>query len=210
MLAPLSSSRDIIGMFPFKVLMCRQAKPGVGRQEKEPQSTWSTLRHAKPSQPQLHAHSAALPGPCIHSTWSFPQTGHQLCTRLPQDLTLPVLELQVLVVLVGLGRALRWGCALQQLLGTLQLLLLTGQVQRRVAVAVLQPGVHSLVNQCLDHAGLLQVHGEVERSLEKMWAQKLGEGGMTHRTPSVMSHASLAAWVDCHEGAHPCSGVKCG
>lgn len=144
-------------------------------------------------------------------------TTHGPCPKLatgsapawPQGLTLPVLELQVVVVL---GCALWRGCALQKLLGALQVLLLAGQVQWRVTVAVLQPGIHSLVDQRLDHTGLLQVHGKVERSLERMWGQKSGEGGMTmtHRTPSVMSHASLAVWAGCRAGAHPCPGVKCG
>lgn len=164
MLAPLSSSRDIIGMFPFKVLMCRQAKPVRGRQKREPQSAQTTLRHTNAS----HI-------PILLCSWIPAYSSHSLCpnlatssaTALPPGLTLPVLELQVLVVPMGLSGAIWCGWALQQLLGTLQVLLLTGQVQRGVAIAVLQPRVHSLVDQCLDHAGLLQVHSEVERSLER-------------------------------------------
>lgn len=71
------------------------------------------------------------------------------------------------MVPTGLSGAIWCGWALQQLLGTLQVLLLTGQVQWGVAIAVLQPTVHSLVDQCLDHTGLLQVHSEVERGLER-------------------------------------------
>lgn len=39
---------------------------------------------------------------------------------------MPVLELQVVVVPMGLWGALRWGRALQQLLGALHVLLLAG------------------------------------------------------------------------------------
>lgn len=186
MLAPLFSSKDIIRMFPFKVLMCRQAKPGVGRQEREPQSS---LDHSKAPQPRPHAHLTALLDPCIHNTQSLLQPSHWLCTRLPPGLTLPVLELQVLVVAVGLRGAIRWGCALQQLLGTLQALLLTGQVQWGVAIPILQPRVDSLVDQRLDHAGLLQVHGKVEWSLEMRWGQKLGKERMPLRTPGTKNHS---------------------
>lgn len=151
-------------MFPFKVLMCRQAKPVMGRQKREPQSAQTTLGHTNP-----------IPIPILLCSCIPAYTSHDLCpnlatssaTGLPPGLTLPVLELQVLVVPMGLSRAVRCGCALQQLLGTLQVLLLTGQVQRGVAIAVLQPRVHSLVDQSLDHAGLLQVHSEVERGLER-------------------------------------------
>lgn len=136
-------------MFPFKVLMCRQAKPGAGRQER---ATLSTPRC------RIRAYAAEPPR----------QTHH------PLGLTLPVLELQVLVVLGGLGRALGQGRALQQLLGAVEALLLAGQVQRGVAVAVLQPRVDSLVHQRLDHTGLLQVHGQVQRGLARRGGQELG------------------------------------
>lgn len=198
MLAPLSSSRDIIGMLPFKVLMCRQAKPGMGRQERETQSAWTTPRQANPG-PAPALLSSRIPAYTTHGL--LPQPGHRLCTRLPPGLTLPVLELQVLVVPMGLGRVLRQGCAPQQLLGTPQVLLLTGQVQRSVSIAVLQPRVDSLVDQRLDHAGLLQVHGKVERGLERRWGHKLGKGGMPCRTPSVMSHVSLQEPAQWHRQA---------
>lgn len=151
MLAPLSSSRDIIGIFPFKVLMCRQAKPVTGRQKREPQLAQTTLGHINSSHipvllcPWIPAYISH--GPC-------PNLATSSATALPPGLTLPVLELQVLVVPTGLSGAIGCGWALQQLLGTLQVLLLTGQVQRGVAIAVLQPRVHSLVDQCLDDAGL--------------------------------------------------------
>lgn len=121
-----------------------------------------------------------FPDPCTHNAWSLPQLGDQAC---PSGLTLPVLELQVLLLPVGLCHALRRGRCPQQLLGALQALLLAGQVQRGVAVAVLQPRVHSLVDQRLDHAGLLQVHGEVERRLERRWGQKLGKPGGAGECP---------------------------
>jgi len=100
-------------MFPFKVLMCRQARPGEKRQERLPASV--PVSHQAPG-------FTAQPLGC------------------PLGLTLPVLELQVLEVSGGLS------CALQQLLGTAQALLLTGQVQRGVAIAVLQPRVDSFVD----------------------------------------------------------------
>lgn len=159
-----------------------QAGQACDGEAEESQSAQTTLGRTNPS----HI-------PILLCSWIPACTSHGLClnlvtssaTALPPRLTLPVLELQVLVVPMGLSCAIWRVWALQQLLGTLQVLLLTGQVQRGIAIAVLQPRVHSLADQCLDHARLLQVHSEVERGLERNQ-----ERGGCPAGPGVMSPTS--------------------